>query len=177
MIPMDAQEDRLHRFRTRVSRELLAEEQEIERLERAIRDLRARHTELEEAFDHELAATELTARPSLGTARGAASGITTETRPAGDSQEEKVLADARRFARLLVSEIALYNPSQVDEGRRHRDLYQRLKSSIDRSRQAYEQRFAHTAARRFNFFHEELVKTLASNDPSLFGSGYPGPSA
>jgi len=54
----------------------------------------------------------------------------------------------RQFARLLVSEIALHNPSQVDEGRRHRD-YQRLKASFDRRRQAYERRFAHAAALQF----------------------------
>lgn len=177
MTAPEAQDDRLHRLRARLTRELIAEEREIERLEQAIRDLRVRHSELGEAFDQELAALGPSARPSLATARGAASSLTAEAKPAVDSEEEKTLADARRFARLLVSEIALYNPSQVDEGRRHRDLYQRLKSSIDRSRQAYEQRFAHTAARRFSVFHEELVRTLAANDPSLLGSGYPGPSA
>jgi hypothetical protein len=176
MAAADAQDDRLHRLRSRLSRELLAEEQEIERLEQAMRDLRARHAELEEAFDRELAALDLPVRPSLVIAQGGASGTTIESKPAGETQEERVLADARRFARLLISEIALYNPSQVDEGRRHRDLYQRLKSSIDRSRQAYERRFAHTAAGRFSFFQEELVRTLAANDPSLLGSGYPGPS-
>ena len=177
MTVADAQgDDRLHRLRTRLSGELLAEEREIERLEQAIRGLRARHTELAEALDKELAAPGPTASPGLATARGAVSALTAEPKPAGDSEEEKTLADAGRFVRLLVSEIGLYNPSQVDEGRRHRDLYHRLKASIDRSRQAYEQRFAHTAALRFSFFHEELVRTLAANDPSLLGSGYPGPS-
>jgi hypothetical protein len=91
-------------------------------------------------------------------------------------EEEKIHRDARRFSKLLVSEIELYNKSGVEEGRRNRDLYQRLKKDIDRSRETYEKRFAHTVAKQFDYFYEELVKTLAENDPTLLGSGYPGPS-
>ncbi|TAM81890.1 MAG: GAF domain-containing protein [Acidobacteria bacterium] len=90
--------------------------------------------------------------------------------------EERILRDARRFSKLLVSEIELYNKNGVEEGRRNRDLYQRLKKDIDRSRETYEKRFAHTVAKQFDYFHEELVRTLADNDPLLLGSGYPGPS-
>ena len=90
--------------------------------------------------------------------------------------EEKIHRDARRFSRLLVSEIELYNKSSVEEGRRNKDLYQRLKKDIDRSRETYEKRFAHTVARKIDYFHEELVRTLAHNDAPLLGSGYPGPS-
>ena len=90
--------------------------------------------------------------------------------------EEKIHRDARRFARLLVSEIELYNKSSAEEGRRNKDLYQRLKKDIDRSRETYEKRFVHTVAREVDYFHEELVRTLAHNDPLLLGSGYPGPS-
>ena len=54
-------------------------------------------------------------------------------------EEEKAHSDARRFARLLVSEIKLYNEQKVAEGRRGGDLYDRLKEEdIDRSRQMYE---------------------------------------
>ena len=91
-------------------------------------------------------------------------------------EEEKIHRDARRFSKLLVSEIELYNRSGVEEGRRNRDLYLRLKKDIDRSRETYEKRFAHTVAKQFDYFYEELVKTLAENDPTLLGSGYPGPT-
>jgi hypothetical protein len=90
--------------------------------------------------------------------------------------EEKIHCDARRFSRLLVSEIELYNKNSVEEGRRNKDLYQRLKKDIDRSRETYEKRFAHTAAREVDYFHEELVRVLAQDDLLLLGSGYPGPS-
>ncbi len=90
--------------------------------------------------------------------------------------EEKVHRDAKRFSRLLVSEIELYNKTKVAEGRKNRDLYSRLKTDIERSRQTYQKRFGNTAARQFDYFHEELVRTLAQGDPSLLGPDYPGPT-
>lgn len=91
--------------------------------------------------------------------------------------EEKVHKDARRFARLLVSEIELYNRAKVAEGRKNRDLYERLKSDIDRSRQTFEKRYGQALDNQFDYFHEELVKTLAANDSAVLGPQYPGPSA
>ncbi len=90
--------------------------------------------------------------------------------------DQKIHVDARRFARLLVSEIKLYNGAQVLDGRKNKDLYKRLRSEIDRGRQSYEKRFGKAVAKQFDYFHEEVVRTLASNDPSLLGLGYPGPS-
>jgi hypothetical protein len=91
--------------------------------------------------------------------------------------EKKTHQEARRFARLLVSDIELYNKAKLAEGRKNKDLYRRMKLDIDRSRLTFEQRFGKTVGKQFDYFHEELVRTLASNDPSLLGSGYPGPSA
>jgi hypothetical protein len=90
--------------------------------------------------------------------------------------EQKIHKDARRFARLLVFEIELYNKAKVAEGRNSKDLYKRMKLDIDRSRQTFEQRFGKTVGKQFDYFYDELVRTLAGNDPSLLGSGYPGPS-
>jgi hypothetical protein len=90
--------------------------------------------------------------------------------------EQKAHKDARRFARLLVSDIELYNKAKLAEGRKNKDLYKRMKLDIDRSRQTFEQRFGKTVGKQFDYFHDELVRTLAGNDPSLLGSGYPGPS-
>jgi len=92
-------------------------------------------------------------------------------------EEERVHRDAKRFSKLLVSEIELYNRSSVEEGRRNKDLYQRLKKDIDRSRETYEKRFGCTVAKQVDYFHEELVRTLAQNDPALLGPDYPGPMA
>jgi hypothetical protein len=92
-------------------------------------------------------------------------------------EEEKLHNDARRFARLLVSEIKLYNEQKVVDGRRNNDLYGRLREDIERSRQMYEKRVTPTVAAKVDYFYDELVNTLAEGDVSKLGSDYPGPAA
>jgi hypothetical protein len=88
--------------------------------------------------------------------------------------ERRLHNDARRFARLLVSEIKLYNEQKVKEGRSQGNLYERLREDIDRSRQMYDKRVAPPVAARYDYFHQELVNTLAEGDPTKLGEGYPG---
>jgi hypothetical protein len=76
---------------------------------------------------------------------------------------------AQRFARLLISEIKLYHEAQVDEGRRARDLRQRLRAHIERARQLYEERVPPAVRSRGDYFEQELVRTLADGDPILLG--------
>jgi hypothetical protein len=90
-------------------------------------------------------------------------------------QEEKLHTEAKRFARLLVSEIKLYNEKHVEEGRSNRDLYLRLKRDIDRSREMYEKRISPIVSRKIDYFHDEIIRILGDNDPSTLGSDYPGP--
>jgi hypothetical protein len=47
--------------------------------------------------------------------------------------EEEKARRGEGFARLLVSEIKLYNEAKVEQGRKNRDLYERLKEDIDRA--------------------------------------------
>jgi hypothetical protein len=94
--------------------------------------------------------------------------------PVDVSDDEKRLHnDARRFARLLVSEIKLYNEQKVREGRIQQDIYARLREDIDRSREMYDKRADPRVASRFDYFHNELVNTLAEGDPSKLGPAYP----
>jgi hypothetical protein len=98
--------------------------------------------------------------------------------PVEVSEDERRLhSDARRFARLLVSEIKLYNEQKVRDGRLEGDLYERLREDIDRSRQMYDKRVAPPVAARYDYFHQELVNTLAEGDASKLGSTYPGATA
>ena len=85
----------------------------------------------------------------------------------GASEDEEA---ARRYARLLVSEIKLYNEAAVMQGRADRDLGNRLKDEIDRARSLYEERTPATVRSRSLFFDQELVRTLADGDPSLLGT-------
>src|SRR5260221_115378 len=78
---------------------------------------------------------------------------------------------ARRYARLLVSEIKLYHEAEVVSGREARDLATRLGGEIARARGQYEQRVPLPVRQRVDFFHAELVRTLANGDPSLLEAG------
>lgn len=95
----------------------------------------------------------------------------------GSETEQRAHNDARRFARLLVSEIKLYNAAKVNDGRRSYDLYDRLKDEIDRSRKVYDKRVSPAVAARFDYFYDELVQTLAEGDPTKLGADCPGPVA
>lgn len=98
-----------------------------------------------------------------------------EALPVEVNEDEKRLhIDARRFARLLVSEIKLYNEQKVQEGLSQGDIYERLREDIDRSRQMYDKRVAPPVAARYDYFHQELVSTLAKGDPAKLGGDYPG---
>jgi len=109
----------------------------------------------------------------LGSARRY--GVSEPELPIEVSEDERRLHnDARRFARLLVSEIKLYNEPKVREGRRNGDLYDRLREDIDRSRQMYDKRVAPPVAARHDYFHQELVTTLAEGDVAKLGLSYPG---
>lgn len=88
--------------------------------------------------------------------------------------ERRLHNDARRFARLLVSEVKLYNEQKVKEGREANDLYERLREAIDRSREMYDKRVQPPVASKFDYFHYELVSTLAEGDEQRLGESYPG---
>lgn len=90
--------------------------------------------------------------------------------------ERRLHNDARRFARLLVSEIKLYNEQRVKEGRDGNDLYDRLREAIDRSREMYDKRVQPPVAAKFDYFHYELVSNLAEGDSNKLGTTYPGSS-
>jgi hypothetical protein len=88
----------------------------------------------------------------------------------GDGTTPLTLEDsARRFARLLLSEVKLYHESAVEEGRRARNLLSRLAPEIAQARQAYEARVPASLRKRAELFHQELIATLAGGDAALLG--------
>ncbi len=89
------------------------------------------------------------------------------------SEEDELHKKARRFAKLLVEEIKLYNQPRVEEGRQHKDLYERLKVDIEKSRSTYDKRYAESAVASADYFTQELIRILADNDASLMGASFP----
>jgi hypothetical protein len=86
---------------------------------------------------------------------------------------------AKRFARVRVAEMALFQAAQVKAGRTAHDLYGCLKPSIDEARQDFRREFLKVGLVETgqvpDYLHQELVLALAHNDASLLGPAYPGP--
>lgn len=101
-------------------------------------------------------------RPPAAAVRPARSDNQTENGDPSDAD-----AAARRYARLLVSEIKLYHEPEVLAGRRERDLAIRLGGEIARARMLYEQRVSPQIEQRADYFQAELVRTLADGDARL----------
>jgi hypothetical protein len=85
-------------------------------------------------------------------------------------EDQKAHEDAKRFARLVVSEIKLYNEAKVTEGRKTRDIYERLKDDIERGRQMYMDRVPAPVRDSADYFQDELVRILAGGDAAALGS-------
>jgi hypothetical protein len=102
----------------------------------------------------------------------AAPAVATDPLAALSPEDADVHRKAQRFARLLVDEIKLYNQAKVAEGRRHKDLYDRLKEDIDKSRGTFQKRYGNTAAASGDYFHHELLRSLAEDDISIMGSNF-----
>jgi hypothetical protein len=80
--------------------------------------------------------------------------------------------EAQRFAKLLIAEIKLYNAGQIEEGRKHKDLYRRLKKDIERAKGMYDKRVGEGVAEREDYFHAELVRVIAEGDATALGVDY-----
>jgi hypothetical protein len=99
---------------------------------------------------------------------------TPEASPASSisPEDQDVHRKAQRFARLLVDEIKLYNQAKVAEGRKHKDLYDRLKETIEKSRATYQKRYGKTVAASGNYFQNEIIRSLAEDDLSILGANF-----
>lgn len=98
---------------------------------------------------------------------GANAGFNSLTHPFLNSPTSEDEQSARRYARLLISEIKLYHERDVIAGRRERDLGMRLGGEIARARGLYEQRIPAHIRGAADYFHDELVRTLADGDQTL----------
>lgn len=110
------------------------------------------------------------AAPAIAMSAAAAASGAVSTIPAGADGE--VHRKAQRFARLLMDEIKLYNQAKVAEGRKHKDLYDRLKEDIEKSRTTYQKRYGNTPAASADYFSQELIRSLAEDDVSLLGNNF-----
>ena len=103
----------------------------------------------------------------VGSAGVEAVAVPPQPSPAEERAREE--ESAGRYARLLLSEVKLYNEEAVNEGRRAGDLLVRLHTEIERARRLYEEKIPLPVRERVNCFDDELVRTLAGGDRALLG--------
>lgn len=96
----------------------------------------------------------------------------TPAAPTISAEDQETHRKAQRFARLLVDEIKLYNQAKVSEGRKKKDLYDRLKDTIEKSRSTYQKRYGNTVAGSGNYFQHELIRSLAEDDLTIMGPNF-----
>ncbi len=130
--------------------------------------------EIEEPVDA-VAAVQAAASPPAAPATMAAAAAAA---PAPDAFAQMSVEDAdvhrkaQRFARLLMDEVKLYNQAKVAEGRKNKDLYDRLKEDIDKSRSTYNKRYGNTTAADADYFSQEVIRSLAEDDVTLLGPNF-----
>ena len=86
-------------------------------------------------------------------------------------------AAARKFARLAVSEIKLYQEAEVVAGRADHDLWSRLQADIDMCIATYERRVPEEVRLQFDHLYDELVRQLAEGDAAKMGKDAPTTTA
>jgi hypothetical protein len=90
-------------------------------------------------------------------------------------QDQEAHLRAQRFARTQVAQLLLYKVDKVRAGRAGKNLYATLKEEIDAGRESFRQQFMATCPSMVDYYHVELVGTLARNDNAVLGADYPGP--
>lgn len=92
------------------------------------------------------------------------------------SEEERDLhRKAQRFGRVQVARLRLYKSDDVKTARAEGTLYKSLKEEIDAARGVFRRDFIGKSPTMVDYFHLELVRTLANDNVELLGPDYPGP--
>ena len=74
---------------------------------------------------------------------------------------------ARRYAKLLATDIRLYNEEAVMSGRRQGDLAERLRDHLKRGKETFAKRHGNLGPPGFGLLLEAYVQVLAGGDPAL----------
>jgi hypothetical protein len=90
-----------------------------------------------------------------------------EERPAAHPDDAR-RREAKTFARLVATDIRLYNEEAVVLGRRHRDLECRLGDHLERGRDSFRRRFPDLGEAGLALLRDAYVQVLGAGDASLF---------
>jgi len=82
---------------------------------------------------------------------------------------------ANRVAKVAMQDIKLLRPKDVESGREHRDICERLRVDLDKARKEYDRRFRAISDHPVDYFHHWMLEILAGGDRAALGE-YPYPS-
>lgn len=82
---------------------------------------------------------------------------------------------ANRVAKVAMQDIKLLHPQDVQMGREHKDICERLRSDLDKARKEYDRRFRAIQDHPVDYFHRWMLEILAEGRPEALGE-YPYPS-
>jgi len=87
--------------------------------------------------------------------------------PEETDQEKPELEAARRYARLVATDIRLYNEEAVVLGRRNGDLDRRLEEHLDRGKETFLRRHPDLGETGLDLLFDAYVQVLAAGDDKL----------
>jgi hypothetical protein len=90
-----------------------------------------------------------------------------EPTPEAPDAEDPGLEAAKRYARLVATDIRLYNEEAVVLGRRHGDLVRRLEEHLGRGKETFLRRHGDLGPTGLELLHDAYVQVLAGGDPKL----------
>lgn len=86
-----------------------------------------------------------------------------------DEATKKLHEKAKRTARVIVGDIALYNKAKIEQGLKSGRLGDLLRDDITKGRELYHQRVAPEISRTSNYFEDTLIEVIAKGDRKALG--------
>jgi predicted Zn finger-like uncharacterized protein len=87
--------------------------------------------------------------------------------PRVDEMDPEAVEKARRFARIIVSDIALYNQDAVAEGLKTGTFYELLKADVDEGRELYENRVPTAIRAKKDYYQEAFDNFIAAQGKNV----------
>lgn len=81
--------------------------------------------------------------------------------------DPEAMEKARRFARIIISDIALYNQETVLSGVKNGNLFELLKNDLDEGRELYDQRVSEAVRVTQDYFQEALDNFISAAQRNL----------
>jgi hypothetical protein len=87
--------------------------------------------------------------------------------PRVDEADPEAVEKARRFARIIVSDIALYNQEAVIEGLKNGTFYALLKNDVDEGRELYEKRVPAVIKSKKDYYQEAFDNFIRAQQKNV----------